>query len=150
MKKTLLLILTLTVAFSLSFSTVAEAAKRGGSYKSPKRSYTQQPTKPADTTNKVQTGNTGGAGTTKTGAATTGNRGFFSGGSFARGLMVGGIAGLLFGGMFANFGAFGDLLGLMINLLAIYVLFIAIRGIFRYFRQQKIPDPNDPYNNRRY
>ena len=137
------------VAFSFSFVSEADAAKRGGGYKSPKRTYTQTPDKPATNTNKVQPDN--GAGTAKagTGAATT-NRGFFSGGSLAKGLMVGGIAGLLFGGMFASMGGFGDFLGLLVNLIAIYILFIAIRGVFRYLKQQRKPDPNDPYNNRRY
>ena len=148
MKKTLLLIMAFTVLLSFSFVTDSDA-RRGG-YKAPKRSYTETPSKPADNTSKVQPGNKASTGTgTGAGAATTANRGFFSGGSLAKGLMIGGLAGLLFGGMFANMGAFGDFLGLLVNVLAIYILFVAIRGIFRYLKQQKRPGPNDPYNNQR-
>lgn len=133
--------------FSLCLAPIAEA-KRGG-YKSPKRTYTQTPDKPADNTSKVQPGDNrkGTAGADGTAAGT--NRGFFSGGSLARGLMIGGFAGLLFGGLLSGLGALGDFLGLAVNLLIIYVIFIAIRGVIRYLRDQR-NQPNPPQDNRRY
>jgi predicted lipid-binding transport protein (Tim44 family) len=148
MKKVLLIVMALTVVFSLTLAPTVDAAKRGGfggGYKSPKKSYSPTPTKPADNVNKVEPGKT----TTTPGVAKPGttnpNRGFFTGGGLMRGLMIGGIAGLLFGTMFANLGAFGDFLGLLVNVLAIYILFIAIRGIYRYMKNQNKPNPNDSY-----
>ena len=74
--------------------------------------------------------------------ATTTKRGFFSGGGFMRGLMIGGLAGMLFGGLFANMGFMGDLLGLFINLIAIFVVIALIRKIFSFFKNnKKDPDP---------
>ncbi|MBW7473968.1 hypothetical protein K0T92_04375 [Paenibacillus oenotherae] len=136
MKKTLLLLMafTLFVAFSAG---AADARPRGG-IKSPKKSFTQTPKK------QVNESNSGTKAPGTPAAGTKANRGFFSGGSLMKGLMIGGIAGLLFGGMFANLGFLGDFLGLLINVLAIYVLFIAIRGIFRYFRNNRKPsNPDD-------
>src|SRR5690606_41631811 len=49
-------------------------------------------------------------------AATTKSGGLFGGSSFMKGMMLGGLAGLLFGGMFANMGAFGEIFGLLINI----------------------------------
>lgn len=155
MKRFLLLFTALTLVFSLGFADIADAKRGGlgGGYKSPKRSFEQQtPAKPADNVNRVDSGKTstssGGATTTGT-TAPTANRGFFSGGSLAKGLMIGGIAGMLFGSMLAGLGAFGDFLGLLINLLVLYVLFVAVRGIIRYFRDnnQRKTDPPRPYRS---
>ncbi|MEX2415113.1 MAG: hypothetical protein WD424_03135 [Paenibacillaceae bacterium] len=147
MKRISLLVIALTVVFSLSISPLAEAKRGGGfggGYKSPKRTYTQTPAKPAD----KNVSNTNPGKNTGTTTPVTGNRGFFTGGGLMRGLMIGGLAGLLFGTMFANMGAFGNLLGLLVNVFAIYILFIVIRGIVRYYWNQRKPNPNDP--NRRY
>jgi predicted lipid-binding transport protein (Tim44 family) len=144
-----LLIVTVIVVFSLSLAPIAEAKRGGGfggGYKSPKRTYTQTPTKPADkNVNNTSPGKNTGA---TNPAPPAGNRGFFSGGGIMRGLIIGGLAGLMFGTLFANMGAIGDLLGLLVNILAIYILFIAIRGIVRYYRNQRRPNPDD--HNRRY
>jgi cbb3-type cytochrome oxidase subunit 3 len=45
-------------------------------------------------------------------------------------------------------GFMGDLLGLMINLLAIFILFIAVRGIYRAYKNRN--RYNDDQNKRRY
>ena len=74
-------------------------------------------------------------------ATTNTKRGFFSGGGFMRGLMIGGLAGMLFGGLFANMGFMGDILGLFINLIAIFVVIALIRKIFSFFKNNK-KDPN--------
>ncbi|WP_409294296.1 hypothetical protein V1498_13850 [Peribacillus sp. SCS-26] len=58
-------------------------------------------------------------------------------GGFMRGLMYGGIAGLLFGSMFANMGAFGSLLGMMVNLVAMYFVFSLIRSFFAARRNKR-------------
>lgn len=146
MKKGLLLLMAFALFFAFSVGS-ADAKPRGGGFKSPKKSYTQTPSKPADNVNKSTTGGTAG---TKTGTTTTttGKRGFFSGGSFMRGLMIGGLAGMLFGGMFGNLGFLGDFFGLIINVLAIYLIIVAIRGIFHYFRSRR--RPTNPEHRRPY
>lgn len=126
------------MAFTLLFVLVNESAdaKPRRSIKSPKQSYTQTPGK--DTTDNVSQTNPG----TKSGnaAANPAKRGFFSGGSFMKGLMIGGLAGLLFGGLFANMGFLGNLIGLLINVMAIFALISIIRAAFVYFRNRRHSD----------
>ncbi|RXZ81901.1 hypothetical protein EBB07_12900 [Paenibacillaceae bacterium] len=131
MKKVLLLMMAFTFFIGFVAPDDADARRSSG-----KRSFTKAPSKPAD--NNVSRSDSSTA--PKSQATNTGanaNRGFFSGGGLMKGLMIGGLAGMLFGGMFGGLGAMGDFLGLIINVLAIYVLFIAVRGIFRYFKRQK-------------
>ena len=133
------------MAFTLLFVLVNQTAdaKPRRSIKSPKQSYTQTP----KTDNNVSQTNPGTKTGTTTGTAgktTTANRGFFSGGSFMKGLMIGGIAGLLFGGLFSNMGFFGDLIGLFMNIIAIIALIALVRFAIRYFR-----DRRHSYNRRR-
>lgn len=145
MKKGILVML----AFALFFVTsagAADARPRGGGFKSPKKSYTTTPAKPADN---VQKSTSGTSGTAKSGAATTTTkRGFTSGGSFMKGLMIGGLAGMLFGGLFGNMGFMGDIFGMLINILAIYLVISLIVGIVRYFRTRN--RPTTPDNRRPY
>ena len=143
-------LLVLTV-FTVFFVTVAdEADARRGRFVAPKKSYTEQPKKAQDNVSNIDRTNSGTASGTKAGANPTGTagtqRGFFGGGSFMKGLMIGGLAGLLFGGLFANMGFMGELLGLMINVLAIYFLFVLVRSAYRYFRDRRPPrESRRPY-----
>jgi len=139
-------LLMLTV-FTVFFVTVADPADaRRGRFTAPKKTYTQQPKKAQDnvsSTDRTAAGTKAGANTT--GAAGT-QRGFFSGGSLMKGLMIGGLAGLLFGSLFAGMGFMGELLGLMVNVLAIYFLFVLVRAAYRYFRDRKPPrESRRPY-----
>jgi predicted lipid-binding transport protein (Tim44 family) len=141
MKKMLLLVMAFTVFLAVSAPEYSDAARRGG-FKAPRKSYTQTPSKPADNVKRSDNAvKAPGAA-----AGTSGKRGFFSGGSLMRGLMIGGLAGLLFGGLFAGMGFLGNFLGLLINVLAIYLLFRAIRSVIRYFRQRN----RHPNEDRRY
>ncbi|MHA6483986.1 hypothetical protein ACX1C1_19010 [Paenibacillus sp. strain BS8-2] len=140
MKKGMLVMIALTLLFTFGFGQVADA-KRG--IKSPKQSVTQ----PNKTDNASQT-NPG----TKTGAAagtagTAAKGGLFGGSGLMKGLMIGGLAGMLFGGMFGSMGAFGEIFGLMINLLAIFAIIMLIRVAFVYLKSKKKndPDPRRPY-----
>ena len=54
-----------------------------------------------------------------------------------RGLMIGGLAGMLFGGLFANMGFMGNILGLFVNLIAIFVVIALIRKIYTMFKNNK-------------
>lgn len=145
--------LLLLTVFTVFFAAVADPADaRRGRFTAPKKSYTEQPKKAQDNvrnTDRTESGATAGTSSgTKAGtsAGTNAQRGFFSGGSFMKGLMIGGLAGLLFGSLFAGMGFFGELLGLMINLLAIYFLFVLVRSVYQYFRNRKRPqDTRRPY-----
>ncbi|BBH19759.1 hypothetical protein Back11_11040 [Paenibacillus baekrokdamisoli] len=140
MKKSLLLLMAFTLFLAFSAGSVDARPKFGG-MKSPKKSYTQTPAKPAENVNKSTPGSTSGTGAAKSG--TTANRGFFSGGGLMKGLMIGGIAGLLFGSMFGS-GFLGNFLGLLVNVLAIFIVIAAIRSIFLYFRnRRKTTYPDD-------
>lgn len=112
------------------------------SYKSPKGSYKQPATNPNAGVSKTQPA----AGTTKdsgTAATTPAPKRSFFGGGFAKGLFLGGMAGLLFGGLFGNMGFLGQFLGLMVNVMAIVMLFVLIRKVFSYFKNR------NRYNQRR-
>lgn len=142
MKKGLLVMMALTLFLSFGFGQVADAAKRGG-FKSPKQSYTQTPNKQTDNVSQTNPGTKTGAGAAAGTTARTG--GLFGGSSLMKGLMLGGLAGMLFGGMFGT-GAFSQIFGLMINLLAIFAIIMLIRVAFVYLRSKKNkPDERRPY-----
>ena len=144
MKKGLLLTLAFALFFAFSGGAV-DAKPRFGGMKSPTKSYTSTPSKPADNINKSSSG----TGATKPGTTgTTANRGFFGGGSFMKGMMIGGLAGMLFGGAFGNLGFMGNMFGFLINILAIYIGIRIISSIIRYFRNRNRParpDNRGPY-----
>ncbi|EES73691.1 hypothetical protein ACL02P_02545 [Paenibacillus sp. MB22_1] len=142
LKRIMLLMMVFTVFFTFTAPDFADA-RRGG-FKSGPRSYNPTPKKPSQSEYQNTTGNRTG---TQTGTPTT-NRGFFSGGSFMRGMMIGGLAGLLFGGLFSSMGFFGNLLGLAVNLLAIYVIIAAAMALYRRFKKQ--PRHDDYRNGGRY
>ncbi|NIK76536.1 putative lipid-binding transport protein (Tim44 family) [Paenibacillus castaneae] len=139
MKKGLMVIMALTLFFTIGFGQYADAKPRGGGFKSPKQSFTQTPKK-TDNASQTSSGTKTSpkAGTTKTGA--------FSGGGLMKGLMIGGLAGLMFGSLFAGMGAFGNILGLMVNLLAIFALIMLIRVAFVYLLSKR----NQSNQRRRY
>lgn len=146
LKKMLMIMMAFTLIFAVTSPGLVDA-KRGGGFKSGPRSYTPAPKKSTD--NVQRSGDTTGTNKSGTTAGTTANRGFFSGGSFMKGLMIGGLAGMLFGGLFGGMGFLGNLLGLAVNLLAIYVI-IAI-GVALYRRFKRRPQPNDDhYRGGRY
>ncbi|WP_026692301.1 hypothetical protein [Peribacillus kribbensis] len=71
-----------------------------------------------------------------TSAKPAGKRSFFKGG-LMKTLMIGGLAGFLFGSLFAHMGMMGSLLGLLVNILAIYIVFSLIRTIFSFRNKNK-------------
>lgn len=132
-----MLVLTIFLTLSLGFGQTADAKRGGGGIKSGKSSFTQK----TDTSQKSNTGSTSstsGTKSNKTGStATTKSGGLFGGSSFMKGMMIGGLAGMLFGGMFANMGGFGEILGLLINIAAILAIFMVIRAAWTYVRNNK-------------
>lgn len=143
-KRFMLLLMALTVLISFTVPETADA-RRGGGFKSPRGGFTQTPKKQQDNIKKAEP-----AKNTNTGARTTTGttkRGFFSGGSFVKGMMIGGFAGLLFGGMFGNMGFLGNLLGLMVNVFAIYLLIVLVAAIWNRMKRRNHPADDD---RRRY
>lgn len=141
MKRTLLILMSMMVALTFSVTETADAKKGIGggikSYQSPKRSFSDTPSKTPSQNNISKTDSGKTTNGTNTTANSQTNRGFFSGGGLLKGMFIGGLAGLLFGGLFSHFGAMGDILGLMVNVLAIYVMFMIIRGLFRYMADKR-------------
>jgi hypothetical protein len=58
-------------------------------------------------------------------------------GGFMKGLFFGGMAGLLFGSLFSDFGGLGMILGLLVNIAAAVLVVVAIRGIITYFKNNR-------------
>ena len=151
MKKGLLTLLVFAVTFTLSFGFLADSAdaKRGGGLKSNKQSFTQQPKTEANKTDNASATQTKNNTTTPNSAQTTKQGGLFgNSGGFLKGLALGGLAGLLFGSMFGNMGAFGEILGFMVNLLVIFGVIMVIRALWTYVRNSKKPANNGPNYNR--
>ncbi len=73
------------------------------------------------------------------------DQGTSSKGGFWGGLMMGGLAGLLLGGLLGDWGIFGSILGLLINVLAIVALIAISARIFAYFKDRKKKDETNPW-----
>ncbi|MBS4178818.1 hypothetical protein [Lederbergia citrea] len=121
-------------------STTVEA--RG--YKSGKKGFNMNNSKINNNSNfqkKKQDSNT----TNNKSTTATNNKGGFMSGGLMKGLMFGGIAGLLFGSIFANMGELGSILGFMINIAAIMILISVIRKIFAFFNDKKKKEDINPW-----
>jgi predicted lipid-binding transport protein (Tim44 family) len=71
----------------------------------------------------------------------------FNTGGLMKGLMIGGLAGLLFGSLFANMGVLGSILGLMVNILGIMILFSVIRKIYVLFKNKRKREETNPWRS---
>ncbi|MFC5403717.1 hypothetical protein [Cohnella soli] len=139
MWKKVLLIMSL-FAFTVVVSTpVNSVDAKPRSFSSGKKSFNKTPAQSHDSISKSST-------TNKSSASATGNttkKGFFSGGSFMKGMMIGGLAGLLFGGMFGT-GFFASMLGFLVNALALVVLISVALAVYNAFkRRRQQPRMND-------
>lgn len=134
-KRLTIIMMACAVAFSFSAVGVADAAK----YKSPKKSYS--PSNTTQTPNSGVNKNEPAAskqttnGTTNPTTAT--KPGFFSGGGFMKGMLIGGLAGMLFGGLFGNMGMLGNILGLLVNIMAIFAVIAIVVKLVQYFRDKR-------------
>lgn len=129
----------LLMAFALVFATAAPSFVDAKGFKAPKRSFNSNTNK-SNVTNNSNTTNT-----TKTPAANKPATSGFGGGGFLKGMMVGGLAGMLFGGLFGGMGFMGEILGLMINVLAIFVLIFLVVKIIQVFTNRRKPDDQKRY-----
>lgn len=129
--------LAAVAAIGLLFSTAApllDTVDAKPRYRSPSRSYTPAtPRNDATTDAPKRTDQVNNGNVNNRPGATPGTARPAFGGGLMRGLMLGGLAGLLFGGLFASMGALGSLLGLAVNLFALYILFVLVRKVIMYF-----------------
>ncbi|QJD82515.1 hypothetical protein [Cohnella herbarum] len=131
MWKKALIVLSL-FAFTFAITAPADHADaKPRSFSSGKKSFNKTPAKSQDNVSKSSTTNK-----SSSTAGTPNKPGFFSGGSFIKGMMIGGFAGLLFGGMFGS-GFFGNMMGFLINALALFVLFMVFRAIYDAFKRRR-------------
>lgn len=63
-------------------------------------------------------------------------------GGLMKGLLLGGVAGLLLGGMLSNLGILGSVIGLFINVLAIFAVIFIIRKIFSMIKNKRKSEEN--------
>jgi predicted lipid-binding transport protein (Tim44 family) len=134
MWKKIVLALSL-LAFTAAVTVPADVADARKSFSSGKRSYTKTPAKSQDQVSKSTSGTKTGSSSSATGA--NAKRGFFSGGSLMKGLMIGGLAGLFFGSVFSGMGFFGNFLGLLVNVLAIIVLIAIVQAVLASIRRKR-------------
>lgn len=130
-------IATMMFALTLLFTTVGmviltnDTEVEAKSYKSGKKGF--QPNK--SNIQKDKDSNTSNV--TKTTKDNTNNtKGGFSSGGFMRGLLVGGLAGLLFGSLFADMGVLGSILGLLINVGAILLIVYFVFKIYNVMKRK--------------
>ncbi|MFY0543613.1 hypothetical protein [Brevibacillus sp. H7] len=58
-------------------------------------------------------------------------------GGFIKGLLFGGLAGLLFGSLFSDLGILGAIFGFFLNVLAVWAVVILMRKAYTYFKNQR-------------
>mgnify|MGYP007126044905 CR=1 FL=1 len=61
-------------------------------------------------------------------------------GSFAKGLLLGGLGGFLAGSLFGGLGPISSMLGFVINLLLLFVIIMLVVNAIRFFRNQRADD----------
>ena len=59
-------------------------------------------------------------------------------GGFMKGMLFGGLAGLMLGGLLGNMGAMGAVLGLLINIIAVVAVFMIIRKLFQMYINKRL------------
>ncbi|MFT4414692.1 hypothetical protein ACLM5H_12605 [Fredinandcohnia humi] len=137
-------LLSAFLAFTLILSPVGnvvfqdQTTVEAKGYKSGKKSFNSN----TGTTNKFQQDKKTNTTTTNKSTATTTPKGGLMSGGLMKGLMLGGLAGFLFGGLLANMGILGSFLGLMVNILAIFILFSVIRKIFTLIKNKRNKEAN--------
>lgn len=135
-------IVTLLTAFMFVFaasSFIGVDSAYAKTYKSGKKSYTpssgQTQKSTVDLKKKDSHVNSNKTTDSKTKATNTAPKS--KKGSFMKGLLVGGIGGLLMGSLFANMGALGSILAFAINMFVMVgIVMLAVRA-FKYFKNQR-------------
>ncbi|MGG2092017.1 hypothetical protein AB1283_04710 [Bacillus sp. S13(2024)] len=136
LKKIVTILTAFMFVFAASSSVDSAYAK---TYKSGKKSYTPSSGQTQKSTvdlkkkdSNVNANKTTDSKTKATNTAPKSNKG-----SFMKGLLLGGIGGLLMGSLFANMGALGSVLAFMVNMLVMAgIVMLAVRA-FKYFKNQR-------------
>ena len=138
MKKILAALLTITLVFSPigNFVFQDEVTTEAKSYKSGKKSFNSGNNFNSNNNNSLFQNNKKDSTNKSTTKQNTNNKGGFMSGGLMKGLMLGGLAGLLFGGLLGNLGILGSLLGLVVNGLAIVFLIFVAAKIFSFFKRK--------------
>ena len=130
MKKFITAILAAAIAFSPvgsavfhDQSTTVEARGSKGGFKSTNGSVN------SPSTSTFQNKKANSAVSNKSTFSTKKKNSFFSS-RLMKGLMLGGLAGLIFGSLLSSMGMLGSILGLLVNVIAVVVLIAIIRKIF--------------------
>ncbi|MFD3449768.1 hypothetical protein ACFDTO_34915 [Microbacteriaceae bacterium 4G12] len=132
-KKIMQIIAAFTLVFAtLSFVSVDQAMAKG--YKSGKKSYTPSQNQPAPS---KQDTNINAKKTTPDTKTTNSKTTKSNKGSFVKGLLLGGLGGLLMGSLFSGLGSFGSVLAFLVNMLMFVGIIMIIRRAFIYFKQQR-------------
>lgn len=147
MKKLSILLSATLLAFTLVFSSVGTVLLFGDdnqtveakSYKSGKKGFTNTP---GNNNSNFQKKDTNTSNVNKNNTNPT-NKGGFSAGGLMRGLMIGGLAGLLFGSLFSDMGLIGNILGFAINAIAIVVIIALCVKIFQFITRRKDKEVTD-------
>ncbi|HDV8361196.1 MULTISPECIES: hypothetical protein [Bacillus] len=137
LKKLVAIMTAFMVIFGASsFMFVDHAAAK--SYKSGKKSFTPSSGQKSKVDLNKKESNVNSQKTTpdsKTKATNTAPKS--NKGSFMKGLLLGGLGGLLMGSLFANMGALGSVLAFMVNMLVMAgIVMLAVRA-FKYFKDQR-------------
>ncbi|GGA23501.1 hypothetical protein [Psychrobacillus lasiicapitis] len=144
MKKLAIFLLTALLVFSsvgnfvFNEDTITAEAKK---YKSGKKSFNTNNNTTNNNSN-IQKKKEDSTTATSKSKSNTNTKGGFTAGGLMKGLFIGGIAGLLFGSLFANMGLLGSILGFAINAAAIILIVVVIRKIFGLFKDKKKEDAN--------
>ena len=152
MKKILAAVLTLSIAFTFTpvgnfvFQDHDQYAS-AKSYKSGKRGFggsnksNFQNTKKNDTHNNAVT-NKNTTDKKQTNTAATNKKG-----GFMKGMLFGGLAGLLLGGLLSGMGPLGAVLGLLINVIAIVAVIMIIRKIYLLIKNKRKDEEDRAWRN---
>ncbi|GAB7056053.1 hypothetical protein JCM16163A_28000 [Paenibacillus sp. YK5] len=135
-KKLSMILLASVVALSFTTVTLPDQADAKRSYSSSKKSFSPSSGSTTQTPNNNINRNQSTTSNQQAGTAATQKPGFFGGG-LMKGLMIGGLAGMLFGGLFGGMGFLGEMLGMIVNLLAIAALVLIVFRLIAFFKDRK-------------
>ncbi|GER73947.1 hypothetical protein [Weizmannia acidilactici] len=131
MKKFFMLLMSLTLVFSVVGLNFSHAVDAKG-YRSVKRSYQSVPktTTPSTKQNSQYQSKTN-QNTTSIFGNKSNTASSSSKGSFVKGLLLGGLGGMLFGSMFSHLGGLGTALTAMANILMLIALVLIVIKLFQ-------------------
>ena len=140
MKKILSSIIAITIIFSpignVIFQDVQQTEVSAKKYRSGTKSFNKSNTG-TKVNNQQNTKNQNTVNSSTAGKNNTGKSG-----GFMKGMLYGGLAGLMFGGLISSMGALGPIFGMMVNILAILVVFLLISKVIKAIRNNRYKEEN--------